>query len=113
MAAPEAQEGRAKINPIARRAINYTLDEREYAWLYRRLLKRLPTTVSGNVPSPSTYTTSLKNVPDFNAAMVRASARLFLAVQSLLKLYDFILSKISRRQQQRQYGLTIVNCLIY
>lgn len=96
-----SHEALPNTNPILQRSIQYTLSEKEYALLHKRVLKRLPLTLRGQLPSPAIYSESLKNKNDFNAATVRASARLFLAVQTTLQLYDFILSKIFKRGQQK------------
>ena len=99
-----AKEGKAppKINSIMRNSIRYTLSEREYKALHRRVLRRLPSSLKKSLPQPSAYASPLKDNDDFNAATVRASARLFVAVQAALKLYSFVLDRISRRAQPRK-----------
>lgn len=91
-----------KVSPAVRCAIQHTLSESEYIWFRRRILSQLPPYIHGKLPSSSTYASSLTNVDDFNAATVRVSTRLFLAVQAALKLYQFILAQISRRRAQQQ-----------
>ena len=107
MAAGGPQEGHTKLRPIARRTMQYTVSEKEYALLHKRLFKRLPSRLREKLPSPLVYTNSLKDVPDFNAATVRASVRLFWAVQSALKLYEFVVGTVLRRNRGPRYELVM------
>ena len=103
---PEASPpvGSAKMDPVLRNAIRYTISAKEYRTLHEYLLKQSPTIVRSRAPQPSKYDAAIKNKDDYNAAAVRASLRVFLAAQTSLKLWDIITDQILRRGSPPRYS---------
>ena len=111
---PEAspRTGNAKMDPVLRNAIRYTISAKEYRTLHEYLLKQSPTIVRNRAPLPSKYDAAIKNKDDYNAAAIRASLRVFLAAQSGLKLWDIITEQILRRGKPTRYLLLHSQSLI-
>ncbi|MCJ1285598.1 hypothetical protein MMC26_004939 [Xylographa opegraphella] len=98
---PEAspRTGSAKMDPVLRNAIRYTISAKEYRTLHEYLLKQSPTIVRSRAPLPSKYDAAIKNKDDYNAAAIRASLRVFLAAQLGLKLWDIVTEQLLRRSK--------------
>ena len=77
--------------------MQYTLSADEYAFLYRRLLKRLPAAGRPRLPTPASYTNLLREKNDFTAATFRASVRVFLTIRAALGLYKLLKAKLLQR----------------
>ena len=102
---PEAspRTANAKIDPVLRNAIRYTISAKEYRTLHEYLLKQSPTIVRNSAPLPSKYDAAIKDKDDYNAAAIRASLRVFLAAQTGLKLWDIITEQVLRRGKPTRY----------
>jgi len=88
----------AKIDPVTRNAIRYTISQKEYTTLHKYLIKQTPTVIRKRAPQPEEYRAAVKSKDDYNAAAVRTSLRVFLAAQTALKLWDIISIKFLRRR---------------
>ena len=107
-----SRAGSAKMDPVLRNAIRYTISAKEYRTLHDYLVKQSPTIVRNRAPLPSRYDAAIKNKDDYNAAAIRASLRVFLAAQSGLKLWDIITEQILRRGKPTRYLLLHPQCFV-
>lgn len=101
---PSPPPSPAKVDPILRNALRYTISAKEYKTLHQYLLKRSPPSVRKRVPQPPRYTVLVQSDDDFNAAAVRASLRVFVATQTGLKLWDLITTNILGRGKSQKWA---------
>ena len=101
-----SDDGRRRVNPVLRESIRLTLEDREYAYLYKKAFKHL-SILRRTLPSSSRYTATLNGVDDFNAATFRISVRCFLALQAGLQVYDIVLSRFFRRGQVSRFEIVL------
>ncbi|KAI9715158.1 MAG: hypothetical protein M1812_006137 [Candelaria pacifica] len=99
--APEATNP-AKVDPILRNALRFTVSAKEYKLLHQYLINRSPPAVQKRAPQPRRYESIVHSKNDYNAAAVRASLRVFLATQTGLKLWDVISTKLLSKGKPRQ-----------
>ena len=90
-----------RVPPSIQRSIQYTVSPKEYTYLHNRYIKKLSPASRAKLPSPEVYTKAIESRGDFNAATIRASVRVFLAVQAIFKIYDYVVAKIAARKGQR------------
>lgn len=91
----------ASVRPSVQRSIQYTLSPKEYTYLHNRYIKKLSPVSRTKLPSPEAYAKAIAIRGDFNAASIRASIRVFLAIQAIFKIYDYVVAKIAARKGQR------------
>ena len=94
--------GPAKIDPILRNALRYTISAKEYKTLHQYLIIRTPPAVRKQAPQPPRYSSIVQTKDDFNAAAIRASLRVFIASQTGLKLWDLIATYVLRRDRPQK-----------
>ncbi len=87
----------AKVDPVLRNALRYTISAKEYETLHQYLITKSPPAVRERVPQPQRYEAIVKSKNDYNAAAVRASVRVFLATQTGLKIWDLITTHVLAR----------------
>ena len=86
---PSQAQGPSKISSIIlRNTLRYTLSAKEYKTLHEYLITRSPKTVRRKTPQPQRYTAIVQTDGDFNAAAVRGCLRVFVGLQTGLKLWD-------------------------
>jgi len=89
----------AKVDPVLRNALRYTISAKEYETLHQYLIKRSPPAVRRRAPQPPRYEAIVRSTNDYNAAAVRASLRVFLGTQTTLKLWDLVNTYILARRR--------------
>lgn len=94
---PSPPASPAKVDPVLRNALRYTISAKEYETLHQYLITRSPPAVRKRVPQPRRYEALVKSDNDYNAAAVRASLRLFVATQTGLKIWDLITTQLLGR----------------
>lgn len=94
---PSPPPSPAKIDPILRNTLRYTISSKEYETLHQYLIKRTPPAVRNQAPQPLRYSSIVQTNDDFNAAAIRASLRVFVASQTGLQLWDLITTYVLRR----------------
>ena len=99
-----ASTSRARVDPILRNALRYTVSEREYQLLHRYLLSQAPAVKRRSVP-PARYEAIVESEGDYNAAAIRASVRVFLGTYGSLKLWEFITVRFLSKSASKRYEL--------
>ena len=94
---PSPPRGRAKVDPILRNALRYTISEKEYKTLHQYLITRSSPSVQERAPQPPRYDAIVQSKDDYNTAAIRTSLRLFVASQAGLKLWDLFTTRILGR----------------
>ena len=94
---PSPPRGGAKVDPILRNALRYTISEKEYKTLHEYLITRSPNAVRKRAPEPPRYNAIVQSKDDYNAAAIRASFRLFVASEAGLKIWDLFSTRILGR----------------
>jgi len=84
----------AKVDPILRNALRYTISEKEYRTLHQYLITRSPPAFRKRAPHPPRYNAIVQSKDDYSAAAVRASLRVFVASQAGLKIWDLLTTRI-------------------
>jgi hypothetical protein len=98
----ESSAALTKVDPVLRQSIQYILSPKEYTFLYQRALKKLPKGAWSKLPLPSAYANAINAKHDFNTATIRKSIRVFVVLQSGLKLYQAVVSKwLTRKQPEK------------
>lgn len=103
---PSPPRGGAKVDPIVRNALRYTLSEKEYKTLHQYLITRSPPAVRKRAPQPPRYNAIVQSKDDYNAAATRASLRLFVASQAGLKIWDLFNTRILGRGGSLKLGIS-------
>ncbi|KAL9094669.1 MAG: hypothetical protein Q9165_002938 [Trypethelium subeluteriae] len=83
----------ARVDPVLRNALRYTVSAREYELLHRYLISQAPAVKKRSVP-PARYEAIVKRKGDYNAAAIRASIRVFLGTYTSCKLWEFITERL-------------------
>ncbi|KAI9881281.1 MAG: hypothetical protein M1830_005567 [Pleopsidium flavum] len=94
---PSPPASPAKVDPVLRNALRYTISAKEYETLHQYLIARSPPSVRKRVPQPPRYEAIVQSKNDYNAAAVRASLRVFLATQTGLKIWDLVTTHVLAR----------------
>ena len=102
---PSPPPGGAKVDPILRNALRYTISEKEYKTLHEYLITRSPPAVRKRAPQPPRYNAIVQSKDDYNAAAVRASLRLFVTSQAGLKIWDLFTTQILGRDRHLKFEL--------
>ena len=107
---PSSSPNSAKIDPVLRNTLRYTLSAKEYETLHAYLISRSPKVVRRKAPQPPRYNAIVRSRDDFNAAAIRASLRVFLATQTGLKMWELITTAFLARgkPQKRVYNSKII-----
>lgn len=87
-----SSEKPSKASPVPRAALRYIVSPQEYKVLHQYILSRSPT-LQRNVPTVARYEAALVGKDHYNAAAVRATARVFVAAQTGLKAWE-LMSKV-------------------
>ena len=102
MASSPSSPKSAKIDPVLRNTLRYTLSAKEYETLHEYLISRSPKAVRRKAPQPPRYSAIVRSRDDFNAAAIRASLRVFVATQTGLKIWELITTAfLARGKPQR------------
>jgi len=89
----------ANLDPITRNALRYTVSAREYELLHQYLLSRAPA-LKKRAPRPAkAQDEDIRREEDYNAATIRVSVRLLLAIYSSLKLWEVVSQRIWRNSR--------------
>lgn len=96
---PSPPPSPTKVDPILRNALRYTVSAKEYETLHQYLISRTPPSVRKRTPQPQAFLSTIDSRDDFNAAAVRASLRVFVTVQTGLKVWDFITERVIGREK--------------
>lgn len=91
---PSPPPSPARIDPVLRNALRYTISAKEYKTLHEYLITRAPPAVRKRAPAPPKYSSIVQSKDDFNIAAVRTSLRVFVATQTGLKLWDLITTNL-------------------
>lgn len=94
---PPPTPSKAKVDPILRNALRYTISAKEYKTLHLYFITRSPAAVRKRAPPPPNYASLVQTKDDYNGAAIRASLRVFIAIQSSLKLWELIKANLLAR----------------
>ena len=96
----------ADADPVTRNALRYTISAREYQLLHQYLLSRTPVLRKRTLP-PKNYEAVVIKDDDYNAATIRATARMFVALYSGLSLWDVVTERFMGRKVAHEYVICI------
>lgn len=94
---PPPSPNKAKVDPILRNALRYTISAKEYKTLHQYLISRSPPAVRRRAPPPPKYASLVQTNDDYNGAAIRASLRAFVITQTSLKLWESIKTNLLSR----------------
>ena len=93
----------AKIDPILRNTLRYTISAKEYRTLHEYLITRSPQALRERAPPPAKVDSITKASDDHNAAAIRASLRVFIASQTGLQIWDLITTRILAKGKPQKF----------
>jgi hypothetical protein len=79
-------------------SLRYAISPKEYAIIRRRILIKGPSSIAIRTPSKSQFDAVCNQTEDFIPASTRAGLRVFLASSLVLKLWDVLSEKLSKRK---------------
>ena len=94
---PPSTPGQAKVDPIIRNALRYTISEDEYNALRHYLRTKAPKPIQKRAKPLQSYSAVVQRGDDFTAATIRAFLRVFIISQAGLKLWDLISTHLLAR----------------
>lgn len=93
---------RAKVDPILRNALRYTISAKEYQTLHKYIISRSKV-LKRNAPTVSQVERDGERKDDYNAAAVRSSLRVFVGTAAGLKAWGLISKALLGGGKTRYY----------
>lgn len=88
-------------------SLRYAISPKEYAIIRRRILIKGPSSIAIRTPSKSQFDAVCNQAEDFIPASTRAGLRVFLASNLVLKLWDLLSEKLSKRKGGKELTTVI------